>query len=270
MAFTLRVTFSGMCLFAPEVGSATRPDRMHVLMPRATSHGHEDHVPIVEFDIAHLTPGTQNTDIFAQWLLRSRGLKIEGAGASLSVCHDVVSLYPVVGRRVPEELFEGNPGGVLTSRVTLGAGRMSAVAKGACWEWNPDEPRRLAHQAQWSISNMPGDAYPIQLQGLTGGGGVGPVVQLHPIGEDELRVIQLYVSHLPSADMGPEPRDIPEPHHDSPAPHFDRYFDLYGPQTPIRLPRYRSDSQCPEPDPTDCPILVGKGESAFNCMLATG
>ncbi|HLM68790.1 MAG TPA: hypothetical protein VK358_14720, partial [Longimicrobium sp.] len=59
MAFTLRITISGLCLFVPEpVAGGT--GRMHVLLPGMFGHHHgpEDrHVPVVVYDAGSLVQG---------------------------------------------------------------------------------------------------------------------------------------------------------------------------------------------------------------------
>ena len=49
MAFTLRITFSGLCLFVPEASGGGTTGRMHVLMPGMFGHHHagaDRHVPV--------------------------------------------------------------------------------------------------------------------------------------------------------------------------------------------------------------------------------
>lgn len=56
MSYTLRINFSGLCMFVPEPASVTNPDRMHVLMPTPRGHASwpDGHVAALGFDTVHL------------------------------------------------------------------------------------------------------------------------------------------------------------------------------------------------------------------------
>lgn len=275
MAFTLRITFSGMCLFVPEPANGTDPDRMHVLLPKSAlghGHGHEPHIPMLEFDVGHLYPGRKGgMNIIAQQRLHNGVLKLgDGTRADLAVCSEIVNLRPFVGTPIESELFNEDPKGRLISRVTLSSGRMSAVNPGACWEWEPNSYRRMAHQAQWTVPNVPDNSLEVVLRQFANDTPFGPRPVLYPFDRpDGERVLNLYVFHLPSADMGPAPRPVPRPELGTPAPHFMDYFGLWGPQIPVRLPRLRPDSDCPDTGLPSCPPLEDRGGSAYNCMLAS-
>ncbi|WP_420128590.1 hypothetical protein [Longimicrobium sp.] len=291
MAFTLRVTFVGLCLFAAD--EARR--RMHVLMPRAVGQphgpGHHDgdhpegesganhahcvdpHIPVLEFDTAHLRAGQQEPDeLVARRTLRGTMFTLGGgAEPDLRICPQIVGVRDVAGSGVLPEFLEDVPGNRVASRVTLESGRMSAVAKGECWEWADGQCRRMAHEAEWELP-MEGDSLSIELRGVTGGVAEGkPIVTLYPIESGSgRRVLNLMVRHLPLVELGPDDSGVPVPQrpaHGTEATHFSVYYELFGTE-PRVLPKY-CGTDCADLE-GDCPLIEGRGGLAYNCMLGGG
>jgi hypothetical protein len=266
MTYKLRIEFAGLCLFAPRTTGSV--SQVHVLMPNVlgTNHCAERHVPVLRFDTAHLRPGsTQPDGLYAQALLSNREWVIGGDSASTQICSQIADLWPVTQGRVLPQLLDPQPGPLLASRVTLGRGAMAEVARGACWEWDPNVPRRLSHRARWVIPDVVGDALNITLMPL-GTAQVFSLPSLYPVLAGSDLIIHLYVEHMTPDDLAPDTaptRQVPVPWH------FEAYYPLFGPQTPIRLPRARPDAECSLTG-GDCPEWIQSGESAFNCMLATG
>jgi len=263
MPFTLRIRFSGLCLFAPQPAAGGTPDRMHVLMPKAT--GAHLHIPVLEFDAAHMLPGSTPGSAVTQLLLRESALTVEGAGVDLKVCDEIVNVRDATSSPVLPDLYDGNPGGLLASRVTLLGGRMKRVSPGVCWKWVDGKRRRMAHVAEWEMS-MPGDALLWVLQQLPGGTTTPPAVPLLiPMGPSGGKLLNVRIRHLPADELTLERPDKPIP---TKADHFAHYYALFGKPVTVLPTDPVDDPTCPPEQ--DCPHIVNSGESAYNCMLGTG
>jgi hypothetical protein len=256
VAFTLRITFSGLCLFVPEpVGGGSR-GRMHVLMPGMFGHHHDPadrHVPVIAYDAGYLVQGGPLLGVPA--LARLTGqtfVPVAGDEAELRLCSQIVDLRAVTGRSVDPDLLADDKQEKLVSRVTLGAGRMTRVAPGVCWEWGPGELRPIAHRAEWEIPDVPGDGLTLVSEPL-GGGGRRHMGTLFPVNG----ALNLEVLHEPAQDLPPDP--LPAEHQRAPMPgespkHFAAYYSLFGGPVPTRMPRYRGRL-------TDCPGFPGGCET---------
>src|SRR4028119_2051502 len=90
MAFTLRLTFSGLCLFVPEpVGGGSR-GRSRVLVAGMFKphHGRRDrHGPVIAYDTGYLTPGGLLLGVPALAKLTGHTfVPVAGGGAGLWAC----------------------------------------------------------------------------------------------------------------------------------------------------------------------------------------
>ena len=249
MAFTLRLTFSGLCLFVPEpVGGGSR-GRMHVLMPGMFDHHHDlrdRHVPVIAYDTGYLTPGGLLLGVPALAKLTGHTfVPVVGDEAELRLCSQIVDLRAVTGRSVDPDHLADDRQRKLVSRVTLGAGRMTRVSPGVCWEWGPGEFRPIAHRAEWEIPNVEGDCLTLVSNPL-GGGGQRHIGTLYPVNG----AVHLDVLHETLEALPPDP--LPIEHHGLPMlgespKHFAAYYSLFGGPVPTRMPRYCGElSDCPE------------------------
>lgn len=272
MAFTLRITFSGLCLFVPEPVGAGGTGRMHVLMPGMYGHHHnpEDrHVPVVVYDAGYLVQGGPILGIPA--LARLTGLTLplgQGDAASLALCSQIVDLRQVTGRPVDPDHLGADNKKKLVSRVTMAAGGITRVAPGACWEMRPGEFRPIAHRVEWEIPNLPGDALTLVAQPLRGGGAARELGTLYP--RDGL--LNLQVLHETPQDLPPEPLPLehqPAPMPGDPPSHFAAFYSLFGEPVPVVMPRYWGElADCP-PMAGGCPEIPPEmGGSAHRCLLA--
>ena len=272
MAFTLRITFSGLCLFVPEpVGGGTR-GRMHVLMPGMFGHHHgpaDRHVPVLAYDAGYLVQGGPLLGVPALASLTGHTFEpVAGDQAELSLCSQVVDLRAVTGRSVDPDHLADDTQNKLVSRVTLGAGRMTRVAPGVCWEWGQGEFRPIAHRAEWTITDVPGDRLELVAEPLGGGGVPRQMGALYPVNGE----LNLDVLHETQQDLPPDP--LPAEHQHPPMPgesprHFAAFYTLFGGPVPMRMPRYWGKLE-------DCPGLSGgcetlppgMGALPFNCLVA--
>jgi hypothetical protein len=272
MAFTLRITFSGLCLFVPEPAGAGPSGRMHVLMPGM--FGHHDamddrHIPVLAYDAGYLVQGGALNGVTALAKLTGHTLTpVTGADAELALCSQIVNLRDVTSLPVDPDLLADDTQQKLVSRVTLGAGGMTRVSPGVCWEWGPGEFRPIAHRAEWEIAEMPGDRIELVAEPLGGGGASQPLGTLFPVEG----LVSLDVHHVTQADLPPDPlalehQPMPEPGEN--AKHFSAYYGLFGEPVPIRMPRYWGKLEdCPAL-PGGCPTIPpGMGGQPVNCLVA--
>jgi hypothetical protein len=272
MAFTLRITFSGLCLFVPEPTPDRATGQMHVLMPGMFGphhHGADRHVPVLSYDTGHLVPGASAMGVPALAKLTGYLLTLAaGDQADLKLCGQIVDLREITGRGVDPDHLGADTRRKLVSRVTLGAGRITRVAPGVCWEWRPGEFRPIAHRVEWEIENVEGDSLALVAEPIGGGRAPKPLGTLYPVDgrvnlecfhetPDDLPPDPAPVDHLPT----PMPGDHPE--------HFSAYYGLFGGPVPIVLPRYWGTlDDCP-PVRDPCAVIPpDMGGRPFTCLVA--
>jgi hypothetical protein len=272
MAFTLRITFSGLCLFVPEPVGAGGTGRMHVLMPGMSGHHHrpEDrHVPVVVYDAGYLVQGGPILGVPSLAKLTGHTLSLgEGDTATLALCSQIVDLREITGRPVDADHLGADTKRKLVSRVTMAAGSITRVAPGVCWEMRPGEFRPIAHRVEWEIPDFPGDELTLTAQPLGGGGPSRGVGTLYP----KNGLVNLEVLHETPQDLPPDPLTMD--HQPMPMPgdqprHFAAFYSLFGGPVPIVMPRYWGSLD-------DCPQMAGgcpeippdMGGTAYTCMVA--
>jgi hypothetical protein len=271
MAFTLRITFSGLCLFVPEAVGDPGTGRMHVLMPSMGGHHHDPadrHIPVLSYDAGYLVQGAGTLGVTSVAKLTGYQLAFgTGDAASTALCSQIVNLKEVTGRDVDADHLGADSKKKLVSRVTLREGAITRVAPGVCWEWKPGEFRPVAHRVEWEIEDVPGDSLTITGQALRGGGPDRALGTLHAVDGR----INLEILHETPQDLPPDP--LPMEHQHPPMPgdspkHFTAYYGLFGEPVPIVLPRYWGKlSECP-PLPGGCPeIPPDMGGTAFTCLV---
>ena len=269
MAFTLRINFSGLCMFVPQPVNGL----MHVLLPKSTAHAHgaDRHVPVLWFDMAHLRPGVTGGDNIPV-LVRLAGetLRLNGTGAAnLYICTEIVNLRPVTGKPVHADHLGKDERQKLAARITLGSGRMTRIAPGDCWEWVPGQFRHLAHQVEWEIE-YPDASLTLQMEDFDGvpGRTLQTLYPFTPLGGTP--VINLNVHHVPVGDLPPDPEPASQRHvpaFGAEPTHFLTFYTLFGGGVPIRLPKYwGSGSDCERT--SACLPVLDMGGSPFNCMVA--
>jgi hypothetical protein len=262
MSFTLRIRFTGMCLFIRD-GSSW----VHVLLPSTagtfpvppqamgTGHEHDEqgqsgsgcgtctedgmtiepHAVRITLDTAHMHPGRVSKDnVLAHLSLKDRVLEVARDGRALNATlpADLVSL----GGNLREEVFGTDAGDLLSARISFASGECSGVAPGRCWSWR-GTVRRMTHVVEWTIADVPGDELRLPLKQFSGafGGSLGPFFPVNG-------AIELTVMHAPYTDMPPDPLPLPEldPANPPVAHHFAAMLRLF--QEPVYdLPVYVGD-----------------------------
>lgn len=265
MAFTLRIKFSGLCLFSHQAATGSQPARIHVLMPTAVQQ--HRHIPVLQFDAAHLTTCGGSSEVVAQILLREYALTIDGPLLDPGICSTIVDLREITGAPVMPSLYDSNPGGLLASRITLTGGRMASVDPGVTWEWVSGTRRLMAHVAVWEI-DLPGDAVRFRLENVGGGTGATPPV-LPLLIPNSHKLLNVSIRHLPPEELALETPPVSIP---TQADHVAMYYPLFSGTPPVILPK--NPQECQNRGECDPPVTCSEdgdaGESAFNCMLAVG
>jgi hypothetical protein len=273
MAFTLRITFSGLCLFVAEGEPGAQTGRMHVLLPGMFGHhdcGQHRHVAALGFDAGSLVRGGPVLGVPSLARLTDLALAFgSGDTASLRLCSQIPDLREVTGLRVDADQLAGDNAEKLVSRVTLNAGGISRVAPGVCWEWRPGEFRPIANRVEWEIPGVEGDSLPVTATPLRGGGAPRTLGTLYPTDG----VLNLDVFHETAEYMPPDP--LPADHQPVLAlgehpPHFAAFYGVLGGEVPQPvLPRYHGKlTDCP-PLEGACPTLPDEmGASALTCLVA--
>jgi hypothetical protein len=271
MAFTLRITFSGLCLFVPEPADGGPTGLMHVLMP-AMSGEHcagDRHVAALAYDTGYLVKGSAPTGITAMARLsRQQFTPVLGETASLGLCSHIVDLREITRRPVDSDHLAADVQKKLTARVTLGAGRITRVAPGVCWEWLPGELRPIANKVEWEIPDVEGDFLTLVSDPIGGGGLQQSLGTLFPIDGR----VSLVVYHETPQELPPDPRPVehePVPPRGFTPHHFTAYYDLFGGAVPTVLPRFRGKlGECPTL-PNACETLPpDMGGLPYACLVA--
>ena len=271
MAFTLRITFSGLCLFVPE-STGEGAGRMHVLMPGMYGHAHnpEDrHVAVISYDSGQLVQGGSALGVTTVSKLNGQQIAFgSGDAATLALCGHIVNLRDATGRSVDSDHLGADSKQKLTARVTLAAGGVTRVAPGVCWEWGPGEFRPIAHRLEWEIPNVEGDSITLTSEPIGGGGTTQNHGTLYPVDGR----VSLDVFHETPQDLPPDPLPIAHQHPPMPgeAPkHFSAYYSLFGGPVPIRLPKYWGNLEdCPPVDNPCALIPPSMGGTPYNCIIA--
>jgi len=269
MAFTLRITFSGLCLFVPEPANGGGTGRMHVLMPSMSGeHDAADrHVAALAYDTGYLVQGGAPTGITALVSLSGQEFTpVVGAAANLSLCGHIVDLREITQRGVDPDHLGADSQNKLMARATLGAGRITRVAPGVCWEWRPGEIRRIAHKVQWEIPDVDGDSLTLVSEAIGGGGGQKALGTLFPMNDR----VNLVLYHETSQDLPPDPLPVESqrvpargfiPHH------FAAYYSLFGDSVTTLMPRFWSDDCSPPANP--CVAMdPDLGGMPYMCLVA--
>ncbi|MBV9775114.1 MAG: hypothetical protein JO040_14270 [Gemmatimonadetes bacterium] len=271
MAFTLRITFSGLCLFVPEPAADGNTGRMHVLMPSMFGHcsGADRHVAAVAYDTGHLAPGGTPTGITALAPISGRQVTpVAGEEASLALCGHIPDLREITQRPVDPDHLGSDLGKKLAARVTLGAGRITRVSPGVCWEWRPGEFRPIAHRVEWEIPDVEGEQLTLVSELIGGGGEQKALGTLFPMGGR----VNLVVYHETTQDLPPEPLSVdsqPVPARGFTPHHFTAYYTLFGGPVSTVLPRFAGKlADCPPPANPCEPIPPDMGGMPYTCLVA--
>ena len=271
MAFTLRITFSGLCLFVPEAVNSGPAGRMHVLMPGMFCHHHagaDRHICALGYDAGSLVQGGPAMGVTSLATLTGHTLSFGGGDtASLQLCGHIPDLKEITGRPVDPDHLADDTRKKLVSRVTLGAGRITRVAPGVCWEWRPGEFRPIAHKVEWEIPEMEGDSLTIVATPLGGGGASRQLGTLYPRNGR----LDLNVFHDTTENLPPDPVPVdhqPVPMQGEQPKHFAAFYGVFGGPVPTLLPRYWGKlSDCPAVANPCEPLPPEMGGTPYTCVI---
>ena len=259
MSFDLSITFTGMCLFAPEPASTGSTGRMHVLMP-AMGQGTDRHYPYLVYDVAYAVEGAkqlsralhvEGLDEFE--LLLPGFTRPDGAPIDLSLPEEAYNLDQVFGaRRLSREWIRPSPNERLASRVPLVAGCITDYEPGARWRLGFGGPVPMSWKVRWTIRGIEGS----ELRGVRisrmDGGGYRELPVLRPIRE----TIHLYVFNAVCKDLPPQ-TSMQDPELGYAAHHFSGFYSLYYASENLPVPILESK----DPPYTGTPPCRGGGAS---------
>jgi hypothetical protein len=263
MPFTLRVRFTGLCLFTVD-----RPaGRLHAVLINYGSEnggGHTAggaehmprHYPRLVYDKAYETKGsTALARRLACPALNGSELRINDHGSPFRpfIPSEIADLDEIAGvGALNRRHVDPNPPPTVIARVTTNVGGFTGIGRTPHWTAAQGKPaawpRAITNRLEWTITNLRDDALDYwTLVGLDGSKGKAPPT-LYPINNlIEVWVFNAMMSELPPADPAPAPTP------GEPAAHFDGYFLLFPGTTPV-IPTL----EIPEPDedllpyPSDC------------------
>ena len=261
MSFDLRISFTGVCLFTPDVAPASPAQhRMHVLLPAFGTGDHHHHARLV-YDVAYLTgaPGlARRLDCVP---LEGGYLEILSPGAlNAAFPREVVSLDPIMSpERLPRSYVSDAPGPLVSSRVTLASGAVSNYEVGAHFEVGEVSARRMTWQLEWTVRGIESDRLALDLRPFTTQEDEPsppvPPRELFPIGD----TIRLFVYNVTCQDLPPLRLmdDFPV---GAEVEHFKAYYQLYGASASGKsLPKIFGTEFTPEDVDCGCGPAPGGG-----------
>jgi len=228
MSYKLVVSFTGMCLFVPAPNDDSGHPRMHVLLPQmAAMTGMPSHVAKLLWDPKYGSGAGAGLDQGVS--LDDQVLDLTSLGstpANLLVWPEIAPADIAYGGKVHKDKTKKQANEV-RARVSMQSGQITCVQRGDVWtmpitKGNANLPvkLRLAWWAEWTIDGLSG---PLSLQ-LTNAK-TNATTSLGPF-QDVNGVIQLYVYHVPAAQLPPTPVLPKQPAQGTPAPHFPGFKTL--------------------------------------------
>jgi hypothetical protein len=226
-------------------------------------------VAAVAYDTGHLVPGGTPTGITALAPISGRQVTpVAGEAAVLALCDHIPNLLEITGRPVDPDHLGADTAKKLNSRVTLGAGRITRVSPGVCWEWRPGELRPIANRVEWEIADVEGEQLTLVSELIGGGGEQKALGTLFPMNGR----VNLIVYHEPPQDLPPEPLPVehqPVPPRGFTPPHFTAFYALFSGPVPTMLPRFRGKlTECAPPSNGCEAIPPDMGGLPYTCLVA--
>jgi len=235
-SFMLRVSFDGLCLFAPRLAQAE--PRLHVLLVNGGTDPHHAHVPALYVDSSYLLPGRleESGHVFRIPLdgvtLSFEKLGGPALGATVAFGQQIIALPDVSPvNRVPDTLLKGPLDPRVAARVTFSTGvPESNAGTQAVWDVHPTKSgvapfkRTLDDWTAWRIPTIDGDRLTLTLAKV----GANPASTktetrtLFPVRGQ----IRLHVYCSPAEDLPGGAIPVP-PKAGDPATHFPMFYALF-------------------------------------------
>ncbi|HYH81459.1 MAG TPA: hypothetical protein VEX86_16770 [Longimicrobium sp.] len=269
MPFDLKLTFTGMMLYVPEI------NQLQVLMPKTaetipapvvSSNGGcsgenpecvEPHAARLTFDTAHTRQGmTALDDVVAHVSLRQKRLDVPAVGSAY--VRGVPSDIALATSPVRQDVLDGIANSDLASRIRVSTGAATYADPGECWEYQ-GIVRRMSHQVEWTIAGVPGDHLDLPLTDLSGLTGQGSLPRLYPINGQ----IELWVWHAPAFELPPD-GIAPETPVDGDQAHHFSHLGILLDSRALEMPLFRPNL-CGELPPGTRPRYRDKGATSLNC-----
>lgn len=233
MSFSLRITFNGLCLFAPDRnwtrGGAAKEERLHVVL---VNHRHHPHVPHFFYNKAHESKGS--TDYSNEWKclhLSNCTLKLDDFGDPIDLWlpKQVVNAGAFVNSGKLKRTYVTNKNNnLVAARFTTNSGNFASCGRGARWIVGKGTPKEWRGEIttcvewiidvtndgkldRWKLEDCEFQQEESECKNATS------LPTLYPIKGG----IHLFVYNLPKHDE--RTGDAVE---GEPAEHFDGYYDL--------------------------------------------
>lgn len=272
MPFDLKLTFTGMILYVPEL------TQLQLLLPKTpetipapviapdggcssstSTSGDcmEPHAARLTFNTAYTRPGATGFDIaMAHVSLRQKRLDVPEVGSAY-----VRGIPPEVATAsspVSQDVLDGTDNAEITSRIRVRRGRATYAHPGACWEYE-GTLRRMSHQVEWTIAGVDADHIDLTLTDLDEMELATSQIRLYPIDGK----IDLWIWHAPPIELPPDAIVPDDPPEGAQGHHFSHLRKLLSTRT-LATPLYRANA-CGEPPP---PLDRDRGASTLSCTGA--
>lgn len=269
MAFDLKLTFTGMMLYVPEA------TQLQVLLPKtaesiaapvvpangggctASTACVEPHAARITFDSAYTRQGMQALDdAVVHVSIRQKRLDLPATGSPYE--RGIPSVVAMAPSPVRPEVLAGTANGDLAARIHVSTGKASYADPGECWEYQ-GTVRRMSHQVEWTIRDMPGDHLDLPLTDLSGLVTQGALPRLYPIDG----TVELWVWHAPAFELPPD-GIAPEMPVDGDGGHHFSHLGMLLDSRSLEMPLFRPN-QCGELPPGTRPRSRDKGATSLSC-----
>ncbi len=254
MSFTLRITFGGLCLFAPDDTDPVT-EKMHVLTATTSATHHhggktddagkaEPHYTLLIYDKAYSKKAQPLTGVPDFFNLEGSTLRIASPSTDTinirSLPEEVVNMSEIAKKYIDASLVVGvNLPEQLAFRLTLDSGHCTPLHEGALWFFY-GKGRNITPLVEWTSKFDDKE-----LHWTFNGAGLPPAT-LYPIKDKEGNdVVEVVIFNVPVTEVPKRLPLIPIQGDEQPgfeAKHFDAYYDIMSPVDGKReCPRLMAD-----------------------------
>jgi hypothetical protein len=259
MSFELRLTISGLCLFAQD----DRAKQMHILMPATDKeftgcNGAPMYVPShiawLVYERRYEDASSPAGQVAAVPLDGTSQIIGDGSScAGTQLPHEVADLGQAARAVVPAKYITMPIDRPLAARLTLTAGEAVGCAPGARWDFGGNVDEELTPGVHWTMANIAGSTLGLNTaHGYKILSAIGHVI--------ELSIFCVPPSNLPGLNGPPTP---PPP--GGPPAHFAAFYALCVAEH-VQCPKFHGPSTQP---PTDGGVLHDDGVNPFSCLVGT-
>lgn len=267
MSYKLVVSFTGMCLFVPAPNDDSGNPRMHVLLPQMDDMtGMPAHEAKLFWDLKYGSAGgsglNQGVDLTGAVVdLTSLG----SAPPDLLVWPEIAAADIAYSGKVHKDKTKKKVNEVRT-RVSMQSGAITCVQRGDVWtmpikKGNASLPvkTRMGWWADWTIDGLNAPLPLALIDAATGA--TTSLDTLNPVSG----MIQLYVYHVPTPQLPPNPVLPKRPARGTPAPHFPGFKKLLTTPADDFTPTYEGATADASPPCTG--VFIPKPQSGSSSIM---